>query len=79
MGDGGTEDDRLTVTRLFRPVPDHLVGDRRAVHDLRHLSHVEIRQLVLRTDLNSSCTPTSITKVRGGTRCPEAINSPSRT
>ncbi|GHE88087.1 hypothetical protein GCM10016455_05210 [Aliiroseovarius zhejiangensis] len=35
--------------------------------------------LVLRTDFNSSCTPTSMTKVRGGTRWPDAINSPRRT
>ena len=28
---------------LLLPVPDHLVGDGRAVHDARHLRHVEIR------------------------------------
>ncbi|MEG9883054.1 MAG: hypothetical protein V6Z86_00245 [Hyphomicrobiales bacterium] len=35
--------------------------------------------MVLRTERSSSCTPTSMTKVRGGTRWPEAINSPRRT
>ena len=43
MGDGRAEDDGLSIARLFLPMADHLVGDRRAVHDLRHLGHVVIR------------------------------------
>ena len=35
MVDGGAEDDGLAVARLLLPVADHLVGDRRAVHDAR--------------------------------------------
>ena len=43
MRDGGAEHHGLPVARLLLPVPDHLVGDGRSVHDARHLRHVEIR------------------------------------
>ena len=63
VGDGGTEDDRLPVACLLAPVADHLVGDRRAVHDVRHLGHVEIRtgladrlQFLLHADIDDEGT-----------------------
>ena len=44
MSDGGAEDDRGPIAGFLLPMPDHLVGDRGAVHDACHLCHVEIRQ-----------------------------------
>ena len=66
MGDGRAEHDCLSpgssgpcLLRLLLPVPDHFVGDRRAVHDRGHFAHVEIRQrfahraqLVLHADVD---------------------------
>ena len=40
--DGGAEHDGLPVAGLLAPVPDHLIGHRRLVHDRVDLAHVEV-------------------------------------
>ena len=67
MRHGRAEHDRGPIVRLFLPMADHLLGDWRAVHDLGHFA-MSKSDTVLRTALSLSCTPTSMTKVRGGTR-----------
>ena len=59
MRDGRAEHDGRAVDGLLPPMADHLLGDRRAVHDLGDLGHVEVRgglahrtQLVLHADVD---------------------------
>jgi hypothetical protein len=59
MGDRRAEDHGLPVAGLLAPVPDDLVRDRGAVHDLRHRAHVVVgrgladrAQLLLHADID---------------------------